>query len=49
MNSGTKVNLEGILPKSEGKKVPFSELSVSGRVLNAHNAVKMADSMVNGK
>jgi len=49
MNSGTKVNLEVILPKGEGKKVPFSELSVSGRVLNAHNAVKMADSMVNGK
>jgi len=49
MNSGTKVNLEVILPKSEGKKVPFGELSVSGRVLNAHNAVKMADSMVNGK
>ncbi|MDZ7613140.1 MAG: S8 family peptidase [Flavobacteriaceae bacterium] len=49
MNSGTKVDLEVILPKGEGKKVPFSELSVSGRVLNAHNAVKMADSMVNGK
>lgn len=49
MNSGTKVNLEVILPKSEGKKVPFGELSVSGRVLNAHNAVKMADSMVSGK
>jgi subtilisin family serine protease len=49
MNSGTKINLDVILPKAEGKKVPFSELSVSGRVLNAHNAVKMADSMVNGK
>lgn len=49
MNSGTKVNLDVILPKGEGKKVPFSELSVSGRVLNAHSAVKMADSMVNGK
>ena len=49
MNSGTKVDFEVILPKGEGKKVPFSDLSVSGRVLNAYNALKMADEMVNGK
>ena len=49
MNSGTKVDFDVILPKSEGKKVPFSDLSVSGRVLNAYNALKMADEIVNGK
>ncbi len=49
MNSGTKVGFEVILPKGDGKKVPFSDLSVSGRVLNAYNALKMADQMVNGK
>ncbi|NOQ91695.1 MAG: S8 family serine peptidase [Flavobacteriaceae bacterium] len=49
MNSGTKVDLDVLLPKGEGKKVPFSDLSVSGRVLNAYNALKMADEMVNGK
>lgn len=49
MNSGTKVDLEVTLPKGDGKKVPFADLSVSGRVLNAYNAVKMADAMVNGK
>ncbi|RLD73220.1 MAG: peptidase S8, partial [Bacteroidetes bacterium] len=49
MNSGIKVGFDVILPKSDGKKVPFSDLSVSGRVLNAYNALKMADQMVNGK
>ena len=48
MNSGTKVDLEVKLPGGEGKLVPFGDLSVSGRVLNAYNALKMADSMVNG-
>ena len=47
MNSGIKVDLEVKLPGGEGKMVPFSDLSVSGRVLNAYNALKMADSMVN--
>lgn len=49
MNSGIKVDLEVKLPGGNGKKVPFSELSVSGRVLNAYNALVMADKMVNGK
>ena len=49
MNSGIKIDFEVVLPKGEGKKVPFSDLSVSGRVLNAYNALKMADEMVNGK
>lgn len=49
MNSGIKVDKQVKLPGSEDKMVPFSDLSVSGRVLNAYNALKMADSMVNGK
>ncbi|MCK4561672.1 MAG: S8 family serine peptidase, partial [Flavobacteriaceae bacterium] len=46
MNSGIKIDFEVLLPKGKGKKVPFSDLSVSGRVLNAYNALKMADEMV---
>jgi cell wall-associated protease len=49
MNSGIKVDLEVLLPGGDGKLVPFSDLSQSGRVLNAYNALKMADSMVNSK
>ncbi len=49
MNSGIKVEKQVKLPGSEDKLVPFSDLSVSGRVLNAYNALKMADAMVNGK
>ena len=48
MNSGIKVDLDVILPGGDGELVPFSDLSVSGRVVNAYNALKMADSMVNG-
>ncbi len=49
MNSGIKVDLDVKLPSDRDKLVPFSDLSVSGRVLNAYNALRMADSMVNGK
>lgn len=55
MNSGTLINFEVIKPgsrsreKPTGEKVPFSDLSVSGRVVNAYNALKMADYMVNGR
>lgn len=55
MNSGTKINLKVIKPGSvtqenpNGVKVPFSDLSVTGRIVNAYNALKMADRMVNGK
>ena len=49
MNSGIKVDMDVKLPGGDGKLVPFSDLSVSGRVLNAYNALKMADAMVNGK
>ena len=55
MNSGTKIDFDVIKPGSENQKnpkgelVPFSELSVSGRIVNAYNALKMADRIVNGK
>ena len=55
MNSGTLINFEVIRPGSRsrenptGEKILFSELSVSGRVVNAYNALKMADFMVNGR
>jgi subtilisin family serine protease len=55
MNSGTKLDLEVIKPGSssrenpQGIKVPFSDLSVTGRIVNAQNALKMADAIVNGK
>ncbi len=55
MNSGTLIDLEVIKPGSQsrenptGEKVSFSELSVTGRVVNAYNALKMADVMVNGR
>ena len=53
--SGTKIDFDVIKPGSQsrenpkGELVPFSELSVSGRIANAYNALKMADRMVNGK
>ncbi len=55
MNSGSKLDLEVVKPGSksrenpEGEKVSFSDLSVTGRIVNAYNALKMADAMVNGK
>jgi len=55
MNSGMKINFEVIKPGSQsrenpnGEKVPFSDLSVSGRVVNAYNALIMADRIVNGQ
>lgn len=60
MNSGTKIDFKvgkpadmmnfsmDISGEEEGP-IPFSDLSVSGRIVNAYNAVKMADNMVNGK
>lgn len=55
MNSGTLIDLEVVKPGSvsrtnpKGELVPFSKLSVSGRVINAYNALMMAEKMVNGK
>ena len=49
MNSGTTIDMEVLLPGGKGKKVHFSELSISGKVVNAYNALVLADKMVNGK
>ena len=49
MSSGVKINFEVIKPGSqseenpEGEMIPFSELSVSGRIVNAYNALRLAD------
>ena len=53
MNSGTKIDLQVVKPGSlsvenpNGTMVPFSDLSVSGRIVNAYNAVKMASIVAN--
>jgi subtilisin family serine protease len=55
MNSGVKINFEVVKPGSNSRENPngvmvkFSELSVSGRIVNAYNALVMADKIVNGK
>jgi subtilisin family serine protease len=55
MNSGTTLDIEVMRPGSRsmdnpnGIMVPFADLSVTGAVVNAYNAVKLADQMVNGK
>ncbi|PAM95754.1 hypothetical protein B4N84_06575 [Flavobacterium sp. IR1] len=43
MNSGTAYDLEVIVPGTKDKKVPFSELSKSGKVLNVYNAMQLAE------
>ncbi len=49
MNSGTKLNLDVLVPGKKGEKTNFSNLSISGKVANAYNALILADKMVNGK
>lgn len=43
MDSGTSYDLQVIVPGTEDKKVPFSELSKSGKVLNVYNAMQLAE------
>ncbi|MDJ0644717.1 MAG: S8 family peptidase [Flavobacteriaceae bacterium] len=45
MESGIEYDGEVLLPGSETEKVPFKDLSVSGKILNAYNAVKMAEKL----
>ena len=49
MNSGTKVTFDVLVPGKDGEKASFSTLSVSGSVLNAYNALVLADKMVHKK
>ncbi len=45
MDSGTKINFDVIKPGTKDEKVPFADLSVSGKVVNAYQAVQMAARM----
>lgn len=42
MESGSSYDLQVIVPGTEDKKVPFSELSKSGKVLNVYDAMQLA-------
>jgi subtilisin family serine protease len=43
LDSGTSYNLEVIVPGTKDKKVPFADLSKSGKVLNVYNAMQLAE------
>jgi len=45
MNSGTPYNQVVYVPGSNTERVNFKDLSVSGKILNAYEALKMADQM----
>lgn len=47
MDSGIEYNGDVILPGTETEKVPFKDLSVSGKIVNAYNALKMAEKLAN--
>ena len=52
MDSGIEMNKEVKLPVARGTKakmVNFNSLSISGKILNAYNALVMAEKMVNKK
>lgn len=42
LESGTAYDIEVLVPGGEGKKVKFSELSKSGKVLNVYDAMELA-------
>ena len=42
-------NLTDILPNTKDKKVKFSELSKSGKVVNVYNAMQMAEKVSKSK
>lgn len=45
MDSGTSIDINVIVKKADGSKelVPFTELSKTGKIVNAYNALKMAE------
>lgn len=45
LESGIEYDGEVLLPGSETEKVPFKDLSVSGKIVNAYNALKMAEKL----
>jgi cell wall-associated protease len=46
MQSGTSLNLEVTVDEKQ-IKIPFSEASISGKIVNAYSALKMAEEMSN--
>jgi cell wall-associated protease len=49
LDSGTAYDLEVIVPGTKDRKVSFSELSKSGKVLNVYNAMKLAEKVSKNK
>jgi len=49
MLSGVRSQIEVLLPSDPEQKVPFNRLSVSGRMVNAHNALILAKQITNKK
>lgn len=49
LESGTEIDFDVIEPRSINKKVKFSELSKTGRVLNVFNAMQLAEKKSKGK
>ena len=49
MESGVEVPFEVTVPRRPGEKLPFSELCRSGRILNAYNALLMAENKTRKK
>jgi len=55
MRSGVKINFDVVKPGSQteenpnGEMIPFSSLSVTGRVVNAYNALQLAEYISNKK
>jgi len=47
MESGIPYDGPVLLPGSETEKVPFKDLSVSGKIVNAYKALKMAEELAN--
>ncbi len=45
MKSGTKIDFKVMTPGSDPAIVPFTDLCISGSILNAYEAVKLADRM----
>lgn len=45
LDSGTAYDLQVLVPGTKDKKVPFSELSKSGKVLNVYKAMELAKEM----
>jgi subtilisin family serine protease len=49
IDSGTAYNVEVIVPETKDKKIAFSELSKSGKVLNVYNAMILAEKVSKNK